>query len=154
GAEVELVGQPMKNFNFTAGLTYLDTKYDSTVVLPDQTLAKGTQVAYAAHWTGTGSITWTIPCANGLEWLLTAGGRWTSGYPVQTLSRNPITDNSSYSIINARVGIGSQDGKWILEAWSKNLFNTQYFLGAFVPPEQTGTYDVYPGEPITYGATL
>jgi outer membrane receptor protein involved in Fe transport len=70
------------------------------------------------------------------------------------LNRNPATDNGAFSILNARLGIGAQDGSWMFESWIRNLTDETYNVGAFGVPEQTGTYDVYPNEPLTWGGTF
>jgi iron complex outermembrane receptor protein len=70
------------------------------------------------------------------------------------LARNPVTDNDSYAIFNGRVAFGPQDKRWAVEFWGRNLTDETYYVGAFQPPLQDGTFVVYPNEPQTYGVTL
>ncbi len=158
GVEVDLTSHPTANLMLSGGVMYDDAFYDTTVhinpLVASDTILAGTQLAGAAKWTGTGSVTYTLPLGNDLQALFYADGRYTSPYPVQTLSRNPLSDNDAYTIYNARIGIGRQDDRWSFEVWAHNITNQYYNIGAFGVPEQTGTLDVYPSEPRTWGATL
>ncbi len=152
GVEVDYNTQLTKGLTLQGGVTYLEAFFNSD--LPSLGLAKGTPFSDAPKWAITSALTYNGKVNDKLVWLASVDGRWNSSYRLQTLSRNPITDNQAYSIFDARLGLGADTSKWMLEAWVRNLANTFYGVGAFAVPEQTGVYDVYPGEPRTYGATL
>jgi len=67
---------------------------------------------------------------------------------------NPAKNQSAYTLVNARLGLGSQNERWMLEAWGQNILNRDYYQLVFDAPLQTGTYDAYLGAPRTYGLTL
>jgi outer membrane receptor protein involved in Fe transport len=58
------------------------------------------------------------------------------------------------TLVNARLGIGAQNKRWMLEAWAQNLTNEKYYQVVFDATLQTGTLDAFLGAPRTYGITL
>ena len=58
------------------------------------------------------------------------------------------------TLVNARIGIGSESGRWMLEAWAQNLTDVDYFQVVVDQPLQTGTYAAFLGAPRTTGVTL
>ena len=59
-----------------------------------------------------------------------------------------------YTLVNARVGIGSRNGRWMFELWAQNLTDETYQQVGFDAPLQTGSWNAFIGAPRTYGATL
>jgi iron complex outermembrane receptor protein len=64
-----------------------------------------------------------------------------------------ITGN--YAVVNLRLGIRDNEGRWDLSFWGRNVANKRrinnYFnYGTLVP----GTLVAFFGDPATYGATL
>ena len=41
-----------------------------------------------------------------------------------------------------------------LQVWVRNLNNDEYYLYAFPPPIQVGSFKAHPNQPRTYGATI
>jgi len=68
------------------------------------------------------------------------------------------TQDSVYSIVkpygltNARIGVRTEDGKWDLSVWARNLFNVDYFVT--LSPLNTGLITGLTGDPRTFGVTL
>ena len=154
GAELEYAYEPNKHWSFQAGVTYLDAFFNSAITIVGETLPAGTPLTQSPTWTLTSALTYSHPFNRSLQWLASIDGRYNTSYRVQVLNRNPATDNGAFSILNARLGIGAQDGSWMFESWIRNLTDETYNVGAFGVPEQTGTYDVYPNEPLTWGGTF
>jgi outer membrane receptor protein involved in Fe transport len=67
---------------------------------------------------------------------------------------NPVKLQEAFTLVNARLGFGSQDEKWLLEAWAQNLTDEEYYQLVFDGTLQTGTYDAYLGAQRTYGVTV
>ena len=157
GVEVEAALNPLDNLAISTGIAFNEAFYDSDVILPGSTtvaLSEGTVFANRPKWTVSSSVTYTHPIPNsGLEALFYVDGRWRSSSTTQTLGRNPASDQDAFAIINGRVGIGPQDGRWAFEVWGRNLFD-EFARGGFNVPEQTGTVAVYPNEPRTYGVAV
>jgi iron complex outermembrane receptor protein len=69
-------------------------------------------------------------------------------------NQNPIRAVGAITLLNASAGIRSQDGKWSVEVWSRNLTDEKYTQGNFESVGQPGSVNSYLGEPRTYGVTL
>ena len=161
GVELELASRITDNLTLSGGVTYNDAYYDSTVVFNTldpvpNTVTAGTPFSFAPEWVGTGAIQYEMPLGGDMRAMFYLDARYNSEYRTQTLNRDPLgrTDNGSYTILNGRIGIGPDNERWSLELWGRNLTDEFYYVGAFVPPLQSGTYVIYPNEPQTYGVTL
>ena len=75
----------------------------------------------------------------------------------------PEKDQNPFTVVNARVGLGSSDGRWMVELWGQNLTNALYYEVAFNNPLQSpsvasrspqNTFGAGYGDPRTYGLTL
>ncbi|MES1200561.1 MAG: TonB-dependent receptor [Pseudomonadota bacterium] len=158
GVEVDFLTRPTRNLTIQSGLVYDDAYFDSTVLSGAVPLvSKGQQFAQAPKWSATTSFTYTQPLGDGLQALFYLDGRYNSEYPTQTIPPIiPESHQSAYTILNARVGIGAENGRWSLEGWVHNLTDKFYQIGAFGVPEQSGlgVYATYPNEPRTFGITL
>ena len=56
-------------------------------------------------------------------------------------------------MLNGRLGIGSQDGKWAVEFWGSNITNKLYYQVAFDAPFQPNQIDAFLADPRTFGVT-
>ena len=158
GVELEWTARLTDQFTWQGGVLYNDAYIDSTVVLPGETITAGTPLDRAPDWTFTSALTYEQPISDNLVALFYVDGRWEGEQRLQVLGRDPRTDQESYALFNARVGIGPTDQRWSVEAFVDNLADEYYNLGAFAVPEQTsdgvGVYAVYPGQPRTWGVTV
>ena len=113
----------------------------------------GDPLAGAAKWTATAGISYEVPVGGNLHALFYLDGRWNSGARVQTLGRNPISDNGAFGILNGRIAVGPDTDHWSIELWVRNLTDQFYNVGAFAPPLQNDLV-VFPSEPRTYGVSV
>ncbi len=158
GAEIEISARPTDNLTLTGGVVYTDAYYDSTVVFNPfdpgpNTVVAGTPFSFSSEWTVNGGINYETPITNNLRANFYLDGRWNNGYRVQTLARNPASDNDAFAIFNGRISIAPESDHWSLEFWGRNLTDEFYHVGAFQPTLQNSTV-IYPNEPATYGVTL
>ena len=65
-----------------------------------------------------------------------------------------FTRNDAYTVVNARLGVNFNDGKYGVELYGQNIFDQYYNITSFPVPEQPGAYAVYPGTPRFYGVKL
>jgi outer membrane receptor protein involved in Fe transport len=110
-------------------------------------------VSFAPRWSGSLAATFSQPLGGNLLLRTNVGAKTTSAYNTGS-DLNPTKNQSAYTLVNARIGLGSQSERWMLEAWGQNLLNRNYYQLFFDAPLQTGTYDAYLGAPRTYGLTL
>lgn len=157
GVELDSVTKPLPGLTVQAGALYDEAYFDSAVTFGTQTISSGSKLAGQPKWTVTSAVTYKRPIpGTQLDGLVFVDGRYNSAYATQNLSRDPSgsTDNKAFAILNARIGVGDQAGRWNAELFVRNLADKYYTIGGFAVPEQTGNYAVYPGEPRTYGATV
>lgn len=158
GVEMDLVSRPMEGLTLTGGVLINKAYYDTDVVLPNTTaivIKKGQQLATAPRRALTGSLNYRAPIAGtNLAWQFYVDGMYNSKTPVQTLFGDPSTVQPAYSVFNARIGLGGNDGKWAVELWGRNITDELYHNYALGIPEQTGEFAVYKTEPKMYGITL
>jgi outer membrane receptor protein involved in Fe transport len=67
------------------------------------------------------------------------------------VGNDPITAIKSYTLLDLRAGLETQDQKWRLQLWGKNVTNEYYWTNAIV------VYDTqvrYAGMPATFGVTV
>ncbi|MBI3437952.1 MAG: TonB-dependent receptor [Proteobacteria bacterium] len=165
GVEVEASMRPMEGLSLSAGVTYNDAHYDSTVRFSPLTaplgaadpnaVFAGETLSFAPKYVVTGGITYELPLGSNYHAMFYLDGRYNTEYRTQTLNREPTgrTDNGAYAIFNARVGVGPRNDNWSVEFWARNLTDEFYYIGAFSPPLQN-SYVIYPSEPRTVGFEL
>jgi len=143
-----------RNLSFQGGVTYAETVYGNFIPGPgiSPRLPNNT-VSFAPRWSGTLSATYSQNLTANLVWRTNVGAKTMSAFNTGS-DLNPGKRQPGYTLVNARLGIGSENERWILEAWGQNLFNRDYYQLYFDAPLQTGTLDAYLGAPRTYGLTL
>jgi iron complex outermembrane recepter protein len=145
---------PGNKLSFQGGVTYAETTYGNFTPGPgiSPRLPNNT-VSFAPRWSGTLSATYTQPLGGNLVWRTNVGAKSMSRYNTGS-DLNPAKEQSAFTLVNARIGIGSESDRWMIEAWGQNLFDRDYYQLFFDAPLQTGTFDAYLGAPRTYGLTL
>jgi iron complex outermembrane receptor protein len=68
-------------------------------------------------------------------------------------TNNPWLSSDSYTVVNARVGVAADSGKWELAAWAKNLTDEEYTQEVF-GSDIIGMVTALYGNPRQYGVTL
>ncbi|MCX7033246.1 MAG: TonB-dependent receptor [Arenimonas sp.] len=137
-----------------AGLTYANTEYGNDL-LPDADLVllPGSRTSFAPEWSFTASIGYEWPVGANLEASAYLGAKYMSEYNTGS-DLDPQKLQDDYSVLNARVVLGRDDGRWAVELWAQNLTDAEYYQVAFDAPLQSGTWNAFLGAPRTYGATF
>jgi outer membrane receptor protein involved in Fe transport len=116
---------------------------------------------------------WSLVAGAEYQHNLSNGLLWTSSFDVKYQStyntgsdHDPVKTQPGYSIVDARIGLGSSDKRWAVELWAKNLFNQHYAQAIFNGFGQTlspghpsvnpadNDYLYFRGEPRFYGVAL
>jgi len=155
GADVDLIWRtPLDGLNLTAGVTYAETQFGDFVPpagisprLPDARLS------YAPLWSSSWSANWEGTVLGGLLLRASLSGKYTSAYNTGS-NLDPRKIQDSMTLWNGRIGIGSEDDRWMLEAWAQNLTGKNYYQVVVDQPLQSGTYAAFLGAPMTAGVTL
>ncbi|MGH6998145.1 MAG: TonB-dependent receptor, partial [Phenylobacterium sp.] len=175
GVDMDLLWfTPLDGLTLQGGLTYADTRYGDDKVPNDATngnaLLPGSQLSYAPKWSGSASVGYERDVADSLLVRFNVGAKYMSEYSTGS-DLLPMKLQKAYTLVNARIGFGDRDERWMVELWANNLFDKDYFQVAFNGPLQgssglsaanatydpardTITYDAIYGAPRTIGATL
>ncbi|KGM52261.1 TonB-dependent receptor [Lysobacter concretionis Ko07 = DSM 16239] len=155
GFEADVMWQPaVAGLMVQGGVTYAQTEYGDDV-LPDADLKllPGNQMSFAPRWSGNASVTYEWDVGSELLGRFNIGGKYMSKYNTGS-DLDPEKMQDAYTLLNARVGFGSKDRRWMVELWAQNLTNETYKQVGIDAPIQAGSWNAFLGAPRTYGATL
>ena len=151
---------PLSGLKLSGGVVYADTQItsfgDSLPLFATDRL--NNRLSFAPLWSGVVSLAYEVPLSQTLALRLSADEKYTSSYNTGS-DLDPLKIQGSYGILNARIGIGSPDGRWAFEVWGQNLADKGYFQVAFDAPFQgipgvANQIDSFVGDPRTFGATV
>jgi outer membrane receptor protein involved in Fe transport len=154
GIEFDSVYSPTENWTLSLAGTFLDPVYDSFVNgsgVNGPVDLSGETPAGIHEQSITAGITYNFELANGAygyvrtDYLYESDTRLVRNVP-ESLSREVST-------VNASAGLTLGDGL-SLQVWVRNLTNDEYFLSAFPTPIQAGSFNAYPNQPRSYGASI
>jgi iron complex outermembrane receptor protein len=154
GVELESRWQLLDGLIWDLGVAYLDTEITEyqqidpvASVWPDVVTfdASGNSLDNSPEWQATTGLTFTHPISDTLDFSVSG---------VLTYKDDSITVNQTiegYTLINARIGVGSSDGKWSAFLWGRNLGDEYYYTSESISNSTTIRLN---GQPITYGISL
>ncbi len=170
GVDIDFVWRPpVTGLVIQGGVAYADTRYGNFVAsdLVDPSAfaglfrLPGSTLSFAPEWSGTLAATYETPLGAGLIGRANVSAKYMGDYNTGS-DLAPQKAQSSYTLVNARVGVGAEGGRWMLEAWAQNLTDEEYLQVAFNSPLQgletdpaaIRTYSGFLAPPRTYGLTL
>lgn len=155
GVELDLLWQTgLKGLMVQGGVTYADTRYGKDR-LPDADLflLPGNHISFAPLWSASASVTYQWDIGSNLLGRLNVASKYMSDHNTGS-DLSPEKEQSGYALVNARLGFGRQDKRWMVELWGQNLTNETYMQVGFNAPIQPGNWNAFLGAPRTYGMTL
>jgi iron complex outermembrane recepter protein len=167
GVEADINWAPVEPLRIVAGVGYLDSEYldfEGAPGLPggEPQDLNGERRTYSPEWQTSISADWTQAFANGMEWFVGGSWSWIDEQNAGASSNNdPQSEQDSYSIVNARVGLRSASGKWDVTLFGNNLTDEDYcqtifdaalgpLLGAVDPANNTSVMRCALGAPTTW----
>jgi len=151
GVELESIIRPHPDLAFNLGYTFVDAKVTDAFAGADN----GRQASNQPKHTITGAMTWTPEISAGVNGLFHADFRVNSdAFPLNDPLARSFTANDGFGIVNLRAGVNFGDGKYSIEGYVENLFDTYYNITAFPIPEQGNSFAVYPSPPRFYGVKV
>jgi iron complex outermembrane receptor protein len=159
---------PVDGFTLQGGVTYAETRYgdfnalDLTDPSRFASLSRlpGAQMSFAPRWSGSVAASYERDLGDTFRFRSNISTKYTSRYNTGS-DLHPVKEQESFWLVNARVGIGTQDERWTLELWSNNLLDEDYLQVAFNGPFQVdeandniSVYNTFLGAPRTSGVTL
>jgi iron complex outermembrane receptor protein len=165
GFELEATYRPVPAFGINANLAYNDAKYldyaDAPAPLEYQAALGGAakplsltgyQVIGSNKWTVQGGVDLDQPI--GGEWNLTgfANTSWKSRIAYIN-PRSIYGWQAPVAITNVGLGLRTQDNRWQLQAWAKNVTNERYAVSYGAASASAPVIEVF-GNPRTFGGTI
>jgi iron complex outermembrane receptor protein len=159
---------PVDGLTFQGGVTYAETTIseftasDLLVASRFNSLRRlpGAQLSFAPNVSVSLAGNYETPIGAGLMFKTNVTAKYLSEYNTGS-DLHPSKLQDAYTLVNARIGIGSENGHWTLEAWAQNLTDEDYLQVGFNGPFQVdenndaiSVYDAFLGAPRTYGLTL
>ncbi|HEY4531326.1 MAG TPA: TonB-dependent receptor [Luteimonas sp.] len=155
GFELDLMWlTPVQGLMLQGGLTYADTQYGDDL-LPDADLAllPGNQMSFAPEWSGNAAVTYEWDFGADYLGRFNLGAKYMSDYNTGS-DLDPQKEQDAYTLVNARIGFGRQDRRWMVEFWGQNLTDETYKQVGIDAPIQAGSWNAFLGAPRTYGVTF
>ena len=155
GIDAEIMWQTgVTGLMLQGGFTYARTEYgDDLLPDPDLALLPGSQMSFAPEWSGNLSATYEWDFGNSLMGRFNVGAKYMSDYNTGS-DLDPQKAQDAYTLVNARIGFGAQDQRWMVEFWGQNLTDETYKQVGIDAPIQPGSWNAFLGAPRTYGMTL
>ncbi len=153
GAEIDTRWNPVKGLTLSAAATYVGSRIDGDFSTNDQTgiivNVKGEQFPNAPKWQFVSDAEYDFPVAK--DWLGFAGASLTDRTGTFAfLGGNPNFRMPGYALLDLRAGARTDDGKWGVELWGRNVTDRYYLTLATHPID---TFYRYTGMPATFGIT-
>jgi iron complex outermembrane recepter protein len=161
GAEFDTAwATPVSGLSLGAGVTYAFTNItefgdSASLFAPDLATSLdrlNNRLSFAPLWSGVASATYTVPLSGTLQFRGSVSEKYNSSYNTGS-DLDPRKLQGAYGLLNGRLGIGSQDGKWAVEVWGSNITNKLYYQVAFDAPFQPNQIDAFLADPRTFGVT-
>ena len=160
GAEVEILWQTgMEGLSLQGGVTYADTRYGEQMpyadLMPGGALQNlpGNYISFAPLWSASASATYQWDFSGNLLGRFNIGTKYMSEHNTGS-DLDPEKIQEGFALVNARLGIGAKDKRWMVELWGQNLTDETYKQVGFDAPLQPGAWNAFLGAPRTYGVTL
>lgn len=153
GVELELQANPFEGLFTSVSASYLDAEVEEFTGINnegDTIDYAGARFNFTPEWSGTLLLNYTRPVGERWRLILGADCNYTGQTNAQ-LGGDPRFSQPQYTLVNARVGVGSADERWSLSLFGRNLGDEYYVLGTFNPGD---TISRYTGMPRTFGLAL
>ena len=154
GIEFDSVYSPTENWTLSLAGTFLDPVYDSFVNgsgVDGPINLSGEKPAGIHEQSITAGLTYNFELANGAYGYVRTDYLYESD--TRLVENIPESMSREVNSVNASAGLTLGDGLSV-QVWVRNLTNDEYFLSAFPAPIQAGSFNAYPNQPRSYGATI
>jgi iron complex outermembrane receptor protein len=164
GVEADLIYAPTRLIRFSAAASYTDATYldyTNAPQAPENLNLSGIQDLTGERLAGVPEFTYTLGAdlaqpvsrwgARDVELYGHADFSHRSSFNTSS-SNSRYADVPGYGVLNARIGVRTDDARWDVSIWARNLTDTEYFQT--LSAGNTGLVTALIGEPRTWGVTL
>ena len=153
GLEAEFTALPMEGLNIEAGLGLLETKYKNFISLIGGDLS-GNRLPGAPSVNVNVAADYTFPVADNLSMMIRGEYSYTSKRYFNSFQDEAISSRGGHGLLNGRISLSSDDDKWELALWGRNLANKDYIVDSTDLRGTFGFIPQYLGERRSYGLEL
>ncbi len=156
GLEASIEWLPVENLTVGLGVSVMDSEIVETdVVLPPldggpQTTIEGNEIPNAPSYTANGRIRYQWPIGATLAMAAQTDFHVVDEHFLEPNNRDYLAEDG-YFIANARLSLLSQDERWSVSAWVKNLNDEEYRTAAQDLALSLGFSEIVVGIPTTWG---
>lgn len=159
GVELEWLAEVAEGLVLQGGAAYTNARYDSGQDTP--AALRSQRLTNAPFWVVTAAASYERPISDDLTGFVNGNFRFNTD--MNTGSDLDIEkEQSSYAVVDASIGFRTNDNRWVLEVWGKNIFDREYAQVVFDAPLQgqgtgpgsTQTFNAFLGDPATWGMTV
>ena len=153
GGELELEWQVSEGLVASANAAWLDSEIedfvglDATAQLRDY---EGQSLAQTPEWQLGGQILFRRPVGDSLVLRMSADVIYSDKY-YAGMDKSDLYLVDNFTVWNAQIGIGAQDGRWSIELFGRNLFDENYYTSANMSNDY---WYRTRGEPLNYGVRV
>jgi outer membrane receptor protein involved in Fe transport len=153
GGELQLAWAATRGLRLAAAVTYLRAKVTEFVGTNGAGIRQdyaGTEVPYSPKFSSnaTGDYQWDLSA----NWVASVGATITQrSVSYATVGPTPDDRIAPYVLLDLRAGLATQDGRYRVQLWGRNVTNRFYWNNVSHPYD---TIVRYAGMPVTYGVTF
>lgn len=122
GAEINFFGKVTEGLSLNTGFIYAKATYPGNFVGTDGTNIGGSQLAYAPRYKFTLSGEYQVPITSRFNGFLAADTVWKSRVRFEANSNSETTYRPHW-LVGGRVGIRTEDDRFTVAVFARNLFN-------------------------------
>jgi iron complex outermembrane receptor protein len=156
GLEASVDWLPIDNLTIGLGVSLTDSEIVETdVVLPPldggpPTTIEGNEIPNAPSYTANGRIRYQWPIGASLAMAAQTDFHVVDEHYLEPNNREYLAEDG-YFVANARLELMSQDNRWAVSAWVKNLNDEEYRTAAQDLALALGFSEIVVGVPTTWG---
>jgi len=159
GAELTAQWIPVRHLNLYGSMTYLDTRIrrnrDGTDFVNFTEFGAlqaftGNSFPYTPRWQANAGASYDWSLSDKLDGFVSGDLSYRSATN-GSLEEDPRLRIAAYTLVNLNAGVKTQDGRWRLSAYGKNVFNRYYWNNALHVQD---TIVRYTGMPAQYGVAI
>jgi iron complex outermembrane receptor protein len=150
GLEAEINSRPVTGLTLQLGLSALSSNVED-IVLPDSITQVEHDLPQSPNFSGNALARYEFSLGGGTA-SVQADVQYSGDFCFTVLCA-PVEKEKSYTVANARIGYGADDGRWEVAAFVNNFTDEEYRVYAFDSSLFAGVVAGVYGKPSTYGVT-
>jgi iron complex outermembrane receptor protein len=150
GLEVEINSHPVSGLTLQLGLSAMSSNVED-IILPDSVTEVEHDMPQTPDFSGNALARYEFALGGGTAFVQ-GDVLYTDNFCFTVLCA-PVEKEGSYSVANARIGYGAENGQWQVAAFVDNLTEEEYRVYAFDSSTFAGLVAGVYGKPRIYGVT-